>query len=67
MVMSKKKQILVHVTLAMHTKLKWEAQRRGQSMSYIVRELIDEFLDGDTGPPPDIYDQLAAKVERAVQ
>lgn len=67
MLMRKKKQILVPVTVAMHTKLKWEARQRGQSMSHIVRELIEEFLDGEIGPAPDVYDQLAAKVERAVQ
>lgn len=72
-----KKAVLVHMPLAMHTKLKWRARQEKKSMARIIRGLIQSYLEGDIDPPTshriskdpewDIYDELAAKVDEAVR
>jgi hypothetical protein len=59
----RKKQLLIPVSLALHTKLKFKAKSDGLSMSEAVRRLIVEYVGGDVEvtAPPDIYDQLAEK------
>ena len=46
MLMSRK-SLIVPMTVAMHTKLKWAARREGKSMSRLMRGLIQAYLDGE--------------------
>lgn len=67
------KYVMVPVSLALHTKLKWRARHDGQSMSEVVRTLIRIYVDGDPRPrvsepepEPDFYDYLHELVTEAV-
>lgn len=73
----RKKNLIVPMPLALHTRLKWRARQEGKSMSWIVRGLINAFLNGDLEPDPvamprspqkkqDFYDELADMVNEAV-
>lgn len=72
--MSNKKLLVVPMTLAMHTKLKWRAKQEGRSMSKVIRGLVTEYLGGETNPTSvkadgsqnDFYEELYEKVSRAV-
>lgn len=70
-----KKHLIIPMTLAMHTKLKWKAHQEGRSMSRVVRGLISEYLDGERNPESvapdgtadDFYDYLHDFVKSAVE
>lgn len=66
--MAAKKHVLVPMSLALHTKLKFKAKADRISMSEAVRRLVTEYVGGEHEviEPPDVYDQLAEMARAAL-
>lgn len=62
----KKMSLMVPVTVAMHTKLKYRAEIEDRSMAALVRDMVDDYL-GTEGPEPDFYTVLSSSIQDALQ
>ena len=61
----KKMSLMVPVTVAMHTKLKYRADVEGRSMAALVRDMVDEYLGVEV--EPDYLDVLNESIQEALQ
>lgn len=77
----RRKNLLIPMPLALHTKLKFKAKSDGVSMSEVVRQLVGGYVNGtvELGEPqvqvarptvveelPDVYDQLADRTREVL-
>lgn len=64
-----KKTLIVPMTVGQHTRLKFAARKEGRSMSAIVREVVDQYLETPhrRGGDAEVYEELSAKIHAVLE